>query len=203
MEALSLPRKAVAGLSFDPAAHAYTFNSRPVVGVTSLLQHLHSFAGVPLDVLEAARERGTAVHAACQFLDENDLDEEQLAIDNRLVSGYLQGWKKFVAEFAPAWTAIERPVYHASFRYAGTPDRFAVIAGEPWCLDIKTAIASHPVMGLQTAAYSYAAGMPRARRATVHLGAEGTFRLKEWIDPNDWPVFASLVTLHHFKERTQ
>lgn len=186
-------------LTFDHERHEYRHAGVLVPGVTSLLQHLHSFAGVPLDVLQAAQERGTAVHAACQFFDEEDLDEEQLQASSPMVFGYLCGWKKFMAERAPTWNAIEQPVYHPTLRYAGTPDRFGVLGGEDWQVDIKTSQQSHPVWGVQTAAYNQAAGKPKARRATVQLRADGTYRFIEWKDPTDWPVFVSLVTLHHWK----
>ena len=192
-------------LTFDARTHTYRYGGKVVPGVTSLLDSLHSFAGVPWEVLEAARRRGSDVHLACQLYDENDLDEERLKAKQPLVAGYLKGWKKFLRDCQPNWVAIEEPVYHEGQGYAGTPDRFGELLYKARRLpiaqvDIKTAAASHPVWGVQTAAYDEASGY-RALRFTCQLAPEGTYRLIEWTDPSDWPMFLSLLNVHHWKVR--
>lgn len=193
-------------LTFDEARHEYRFNGVVVPGVTSLLRQLHSFAGVPLDVLDRARDRGKDVHLACQLFDEDDLDEEALQRLDPEVFGYFEGWKRFMRDCEPNWTAIEQPVFHKLLRYAGTPDRFGSLtwAGGPVeeaQVDIKTSQQSHPVWGIQTAAYNHAAGTPHRLRLTVQLRPDGTYKILPWIDPQDWPVFVSLTTLRTWKER--
>lgn len=185
-------------LTFEEVGHVYRLDGVAIPSVTSLLGKLHSFAGVPEDVLEAARERGTAVHKATQYFDEDDLDEAML--DDR-TAGYLAGWKAFVAMKRPQWTAIERPVFHPLHRYAGTPDRFCVMDGVESQIDIKTAAQSHPVWDLQTSAYNHAAGKPSARRYTCQLRPDGTFKLIEWKDAASWPTFVGLVTLYNWGAR--
>lgn len=201
---------AVAKSVFDPALltfneehHVYLYDKVAVPSVTQLLEGLHSFAGVPWDVLEAAKERGTAVHLATQYYDEDDLDEATLTPQ---VAGYLEGWKKFVRDCKPKWLAIEQPVYHPLLRYAGTPDRFCnmTVKGvdiENAQADVKTALDSHPCWGVQTMAYNHAAGSPGSRRFTVQLRPDGGYRLLEWTDAQDWPVFVSLTTLRTWKTR--
>lgn len=193
-------------LAFDEASHSYTLGGVKIPGVTSLLDLLHSFAGVPRDILEAAKKRGSAVHLACEFHDLDELDEPGLQQMSPHIWGYLQGWKKFLADHEPNWTAIEQPIAHQAMRYAGTPDRFGAITYEGQRIedaqvDIKTSISSHPCWGVQTMAYNQAAGHPRARRFTCRLRADGTYKLDEWKDPNDWAVFVSLLTLHQWKQR--
>ena len=174
-----------------------------VPSVTQVLGGLYLFAGVPFDVLEAARERGSDVHAACQFYDEGDLDEDSLTDE---VRPYLEAWKKFTRDCEPWWTHIEEPVYHPTLRYAGTPDRRGsfIYKGTRVSLaqgDIKTSAATHPCWGVQTAAYNEAAHERAARRFTIQLRPDKDYRLIEWLDPSDWPTFVSLVTLYYFKER--
>lgn len=193
-------------LTFDPATHTYRYAGKVVPGVTSLLDSLHSFAGVPWEVLEAARHRGSDVHLACQLFDENDLDEERLEAKQPKVHAYLKGWKKFLRDCQPNWVAIEEPVYHEGQAYAGTPDRFGGLLHKGRRLsiaqvDIKTAAASHPVWGVQLAAYNAAALYGDVPRLTCQLAPDGTYRLIEWTDPADWPIFLSLLNLHHWKER--
>ncbi len=53
---------------------------------------------------EEARLRGKAVHAACQFFDEDDLDWESVLPPYQ---GYIQGWARFKQEsgfqIGPGW----------------------------------------------------------------------------------------------------
>lgn len=188
-------------LAFEKSSHTYRWNGARAPSVTQLLDKLHSFAGVPEDVLEAARQRGTAVHRACHFFDENDLDETQL---KPAVAGYLDGWKKFRSDHAVEIVECEQSGFHAVHRYAGTWDRVLRVAGDQWTADIKTG-PPHWVMGLQTAAYErlrHPVGVPpRSKRATVHLRPDGTYHLRQWTDPSDWPAFVSLVTLHNIAEK--
>ncbi len=185
-------------LTFDEPTHVYRLDGRPVPSVTSLLGKLHDFAGVPADVLEAARQRGTAVHRACHFFDENDLDESQLTPQ---VAGYLQGWKKFRAESGCVIHECETMAAHPVHRFAGTYDRVLSFPSfSNGTLDIKTG-EPHWVMGLQLAAYNALRSEIAAPRATLHLRADGTYRLKHWVDHSDWPAFLSLVTLFNIMEK--
>lgn len=184
-------------LTFDEASHTYRVDGAVVPSVTQLLGKLHDFAGVPLDVLEAARQRGTAVHKACHFYDESDLDEGRLSAQT---TGYLEGWKKFRRESACEIVECEQRGVHPVHRFAGTWDRALAIADLPWTVDIKTG-PPHWVMGLQLAAYNELRHTQRIGRATVHLTADGNYKFKEWKDPTDWPAFLSLVTLHNIMEK--
>jgi len=185
-------------LTFDEATHTYYWHGKRVPGVTGLLKTLHNFDGVPTDVLEAASQRGTAVHLACEYLDKGILDEDSV---DPAIAGYVNGWRLFMAEKKPAWSAIEQMFYHPALAYAGTLDREGLMEGDEWTLDIKTAAASHPVWGIQTAAYANGRGKPKSRRGTVQLRADGTYRLIEWKASTDWPVFVSLITITSFLEQ--
>jgi len=186
-------------LAFDAPTHTYRFAGQVVPSVTQLLDKLHSFAGVPHDVLEAAKERGTAVHVACELDDKGDLDEESV---HPLVDGYLAGWRRFKAEMKPQILAIEDRGFNRLFRYAGTRDRRLLINGQPWTIDIKTSAAAHPCWGLQLAAYTRLFdGCFEDRRGTVQLRPDGTYSLLSWTDPADWPTFAGIVQLTHWSTK--
>jgi hypothetical protein len=195
-------------LTFDSASHTYRVGGVIVPGVTSLLESLHSFAGVDHDVLEAAKHRGSSVHAACHYLDDDDLDEARLKVEQPDVHAYLAGYRKFLRDCTPNYTAIEVPVYHPTLRFAGTPDRIGELTygGKRIpraVIDLKTSLASHPCWAMQCAAYAHAAGVPTARQFSLQLRNDGTYRLKEWIDPDAWPAFVSLLTLRTWKERNR
>lgn len=192
-------------LTFDSATHTYRWNGVPVMSVTQHLQALHSFVGVPEDVLRAACERGTFVHDVTVAHDMDELDEPAVPPE---FAGYLQAWKAFVAAAAPNWLDIERMGYSRRFGFAGTWDRLGELSGSwagRWIIDVKTSEQSHPVWGLQTSAYRQILSeedltLALARRGTVQLLRDGKFRFKEWADPADWPTFQSLVTLNHWKQ---
>lgn len=195
-------------LSFDAASHTYRFGGVIVPGVTSLLDSLHSFAGVDWDVLEAAKHRGSDVHAACHYYDEDDLDADELKVAQPNVWAYLGGWQKFLRDCQPNWSSIEVPVFHRTLRFAGTPDRIGELTYKgkrvPGAvIDLKTSAASHPCWGIQTSAYANAAGRPTARRFSVQLRPDGTYRMLEWESPDDWPAFVSLLTLRTWRERNR
>lgn len=185
-------------LAFDAGSHTYRWNGEPVPGVTSILAPLTDFERVPAVVLQAAADFGRAVHLACELHDIGDLDEDALDPELR---PYLAGWKRFSAEHAVQWIDIERPVYNAAMRYAGTPDRVGAVAGSLAVVDIKTTAALYPSVGPQLAAYAYAATRPYAERIAVQLKANGTYTLKRYTDPMDWTVFCSLLTLRNWCQR--
>lgn len=182
-------------LSFDEATHTYRFGGQVVPGVTSILSPLTDFSRVPPHVLQAAADFGKAVHRACELDDLGELDETTL--DDALLP-YLQAWRKFSAEHDVQWEQIERPVYHATMRYAGTPDRFGKVNGRPTVVDIKSTAQLYPSVGPQLAAYANALQNPYADRIAVQLKADGTYVAKPYKDPTDWPVFASLMTLRNW-----
>lgn len=185
-------------LTFDEATHTYRFGGQVVPGVTSILAPLTDFSRVPPHVLEAAANFGKAVHRACELDDLGELDEATL--DDALLP-YLQAWRKFSAEHAVQWDQIEQPNYHATLRYAGTPDRFGKVNGRPTVVDIKSTAQLYPSVGPQLAAYANALQNPYADRLAVQLKADGTYVAKPYKDPTDWPVFASLMTLRNWCAR--
>lgn len=186
-------------LTFDAVKHEYKASGNRVPSVTQLLGKLHYFAGIPEDILKAACERGTAAHLACEYWDRGDLDEESL--DPRTIP-YLDAWKQFTTDTKPVWSEIEKLDYHP-MGYAGAWDRGGIINGEDVTIDIKTALQSHPVWGVQCAAYNMLRKKPSAKRMTVQLGKDGRYKVKQWQDPNDWPLFCSLLTIHNFAMRNQ
>ena len=193
----------IEGLTFREADHTYWFKGVHVPNVTSILEPVYEWDRVPADVLEAARQRGTAVHKACELWSKNDLDEDDL--DPVLVP-YLAGWKKFCAEQEPAFVELEGRVFHPRHRYAGTLDVDCVIRADEWLIDIKTGGYLRPY-DLQTAAYveARAAEMnvspARWKRACCLLQNNGTYRLHypKNTQQQDFAVFLSLLNVHRWR----
>lgn len=187
-------------LTFDAVTHTYRDGERVVPSVTQCLQKLHSFGMVPPDVLEAACQRGTAVHEICEYHDQNDLDEASVGEEYQ---GYLYAWIKFCSDYAVQWDAIEERGYSTRFGYAGTLDRRGTLRNQPakWIVDIKTGTQLHRVCGMQLAAYRQIVAETQdpayllARRGTVQLASDGKYKFIEWKDPADWTAYQALLTL--------
>lgn len=187
------------GLAFDPVAHEYRYRGAKVPGVTSILQPLVDFSRVPPDVLDAKRDLGQRVHEACQFFDEDDLDEGSIEAD---VAPYLQAWVKFRAETGAKVLRCEARVFDPVMAFAGTLDRVLDVAGARYLVDLKTCIATPIAVGPQTAAYLRALGDNSVtHRAALRLRPDGTYRFDPLEGADDWSVFLSCLTLYRFKEK--
>lgn len=190
-------------LQFDPDSHTYWIDGAIVPSVTQILAPIRpDFSMVPPAVLEAKRALGVAVHAACEYDDADDLDEDSLADDLR---PYLSAWRKFKADTGAAMIENERQLGHSLMRYAGTLDRVAAMRGARWLLDIKTAADPDPSFGVQLAGYedllkANELAPSALRRASVHLRPDGSYRFHEFKNPNDSACFRALLSVHHWKE---
>jgi hypothetical protein len=185
-------------LSFDEPSHTYRWNGKLVPGVTSILSPLSEYDKVPASILQSASERGRAVHLACQYDDEGDLDMETL--EPRLI-GYVKAWRQFTADHNPVWEKIEQAGYHPVHGYAGTSDRIGVLARAKSVIDIKTTYAPMPSVGPQLAAYAELEAPGHGgiyRRGAVYLKPDGTYLFKTYTDPKDWSVFLSLLTVRNW-----
>ncbi len=194
-------------LQFDEARHRYTLSGVVLPSVTQVLKPLYSFHGIAPEVLAAKAALGTAVHRACELLDNDDLDQESEEGRAGLepIAGYLAGYEKFKAEMHPVVIENESQMYHPMHCYAGTIDRRYTIRHDVWDIDLKSTVAMSPIVGLQTAAYSEmlrANNKPgKARRGALQLFPDGKYKLWEFKDPSDFSVFLSLLNVHRFKEK--
>lgn len=191
-------------LTFNPDDHSYTLGGRALPSVTQVMLA----AGI-IDTRwydEWSRERGSAVHLACQLMDEGDLDEE--TVDPR-IRGYLDAWSRCLTETRAEVYSIERRLASATLGFAGTIDRVMIVCGkgfgesthELW--DIKTG-APGRAGGVQTAAYQAllagADGIGCVRRC-VQLNADGTYTMHTYRDPGDWAVFRAALTLFTWRNK--
>lgn len=188
-------------LKFDATTHRYTLGGKHLPSVTQVLQLLDQFEDVSPAVLEAARERGTHVHAVTELDDRDELDESSV---NVALAPYLAAWRKFRADTGFVPTHIEDRVAHRHLGYAGTLDRMGTLRGRPALVDIKSGLKPKSV-GAQTAAYLEAwmltsGARRRPVRYCVQLNPEG-YRLHVLDDPADWPLFVSCLNVHNWRSR--
>jgi hypothetical protein len=194
-------------IELDEASHVYRVAGIERPSVTQVLRA----AGL-IDTAwytEVARIRGRAVHAACEFLDQDDLDESSVLPEYR---GYVHAWMRFRAEsgFRAASAPetgrpmIEHRLFHPVFAYCGTLDRCGWLGGDEVVLDLKTG-GPADWHAHQLAAYSNCLPNPLARRRiAVHLKACGAYSIREY--PNTefhrhWQVFAACLVIWQAKHR--
>ena len=189
---------------FDEGAHIYTVEGVPRPNVTGILDQANL---VDSDwFTEESRIRGSAVHAATHYYDEDDLPEEWMATSK--YAGYVRGWIKFREEFGFVPQIIERPMFHPVLGYCGKPDRVGCfkrgsVVEQDILIDIKTG-AEYDWHFVQTAAYAAFFEKPtRFRRLCVYLSNEGTFRVKEapaGSYPVHFNIFQACLIVKQFRE---
>src|SRR5690349_21610173 len=84
---------------------------------------------------DATRERGSAVHSALEYDDQNDLDEASIAPK---YLGYVQAYRRFKLDTLFQVELIEHEVRCSRENYVGHLDRFGTLREWPTVVDIKT-----------------------------------------------------------------
>ena len=190
---------------FEPELHIYRVGGVVVPSVTQVLEDVGiiDYSYIPGSTREMALRRGSAVHAACHYDDEGDLDEGQLP---ESIRPYLNAWRKFRETVGWSWDRVEFRSYQEKYGYCGQLDRAATLPGKSTeiLLDIKTTSAPYWTR-FQTAAYAAFFGNPRAYlRMAVELHANETFAVHEY-PGKDWAahfaVFAAALTVYREKRR--
>jgi hypothetical protein len=194
------------GVCLNEERHEYTVSGivRP-----SVTQCLHAAGLIDAQwYTEDARLRGIAVHAACQFLDEDDLDWRSVL---PAYEGYVRAWEKFKQDSGfrinldeSGKRLIEYRLFHPVFGYCGTLDRQGVIGSDEYLIDLKTG-GPEEWHGYQLAGYSQC--FPNAfsrKRLTVHLKANGRYTTREHSlvqFASDWQVFSASVVIWHAQNK--
>ena len=183
-------------LTFHEKNHIYMLDGEQLPCVSDLCRFLHReiYKDAPRWQMEAAAERGAAVHAATQALDTTGkaaIQEEYLP--------YLLAYKNFLQDYNPSWDMVEQPLYHPEHRYAGTIDRFGSVAGEAALIDIKNTYTVYkPLCRAQLNLYRLALiarGYPVHRMYILHLKRDGTYKLIPM--ETDEPLAHALITIHN------
>ncbi len=197
----------MSALQFDAATHTYRLNGEVVPSVTEILKPISpDFSMVKADVLEAAADRGRAVHRMIELLESDDLDLQGLHPD---LLPYLDRYMAFKDATGFQWEASEVMGASERWRFAGTLDMLGSIGGRRVLVDIKTSASIPKSVGPQTAAYAELIGQPRIQRAVLHLRAD-KFAFLSLNTPdktlhslngaNDWPVFLSCLSIYNFNK---
>lgn len=148
---------------------------------------------------EEVRDRGTAVHAACHYLDEGDLDESSV---DPAIQGYMDAYTAYRRDKSGVeWDWIECPRQDSAGRYRGTSDRVLCLRPRQ-LLDIKTGchFAWH---ALQLAAYVNMMEDPYSySRIGLYLQKEGRYQIRQYPKADyarDLSVFMAALTIKEWR----
>lgn len=188
------------GLEYLEDGHIYTLDGERIPCVSDLCRFLSRevYRDAPAWKLEAAAERGSAVHKAAEILDRTgrtEIEYEYLP--------YLEAYASFLRSHEVSWDLIEYPDYHPHFMYAGTLDRYGTVDGEKTLVDIKTTSqVQRPLCAASLNLYRLileARGMPVERMLILHLSKNGRYRMIPFEADNDIPY--ALLILHRLTKK--
>jgi hypothetical protein len=158
---------------------------------------------VPAVVLEAARARGTAVHALIEAHHYGYLEDGSITPET---APYFSAYLKFLADSGHEPIRSEFEVVHAAWGYRGHPDRLGWLSGRRILLDWKTAEAPElPPAGLQLAAYRLAWNAmhptePVDLVAVLQLKADGTYRYHDLAPATYEDTFLAAVLVYRARQ---
>ena len=183
-------------LVFYEKSHIYMLDGERIPCVSDLCRFLHReiYKDAPPWQLEAAADRGTAVHKATE-----DLDKTGRAEISDDYAPYLEAYAAFLREHDVEWELIEHPDYHPVHGYAGTIDRYGTVDGIKTLVDLKTTYTVYkPLCSASLNLYRL---ILEARQKTVerllivHLKKDGTYKLIKFEFDDAVPM--ALLTLHN------
>jgi len=191
-------------ITFDSESHVYRVDGRKVDSVTTILNILDVYSGVPQRHIDAAGELGHNVHLTTELYDRGDLDEESL---DPLLFSFLEGYKNFQADTGVKILHIEQIVYSIIHDYIGTLDRIVELNGQQGVLDIKSTDFQSKTYPLQVAAYERAwietgGGKAPMNRYTLRLRPNYPkgYKLERHDGKDDFIKFLACLTVHNLKK---
>ena len=180
---------------FEERSHIYTLEGEQLPCVSDLCRFLHReiYKDAPKWQIEAAAEKGTAVHKAAEALDKTG----SAAIEGEYLP-YLSAYKAFLQDCKPSWSMIEQYMYHPEYRYAGTIDRYGDVNGSAALVDVKTTYTVYkPLCRAQLNLYRLmliVRGYPVHKMYILHLKKDGKYKLIPM--ETDELLAVSLITIH-------
>lgn len=181
-------------IEFIEAEHKYIVDGVERPSVTTIIHDC-----IPSNskwMKQCHSDRGTAVHLACQYLEEGTLDWNSL---DPSILPYVRGWERFLVETGAKSLFMEHLVYNTKLYYAGTLDRVMDIGGKTGVLDIKT--GAFLTADIQTAGYDLALPTPYKNRWVVKLEQNGSYKLIPYTREADYQDWEGIVRTYYYKKR--
>ena len=202
-------------IDFNEEDHLYTVDGKEQASVTTILKEQGFIDSTWFT--DEARDRGSHIHKATQYMDEGILDIRSIVPE---YLPYLKAYKQFSRDYKPDWKLIEFKVADLLHGYTGALDRFGFLSiTNQWVLaDIKTGV-KNKTTGLQTAAYEHGlynmldlnqfaelTGVfikdvreLKIKRIGIYLRKDGTYKIEKYTDKQDIKVFRSATACHNWQ----
>ena len=186
--------------TFTEFGHVYQQDGVIIPSVSQCLElaGLSDVSMIPAHILERASAIGTAVHQACEFLDQDDLELDSL---DPTIVGYVVGYQKFREEheFIPELVEHRIIAELGGMKYGMCVDRVGRFkaAKTAILLDIKTSSKPQPHWAIQTAAYAAGLGL-ECERKVVHVSKDGNYKLLDQTE-DDLVVWAAVLQIAHWR----
>lgn len=193
-------------VTFDPVKHEYFLDGRLLPNITRIIDWMNSYAGVPSDVMNQARDLGDIVHLTTELYDRDDLVIESV---HSMIEPYLAAWQQFRYDTGFIPELIEHRVLSLKHWFAGRLDRVGRFKNsDRGLVEIKTTAKSMPANGPQTAAQKQGLieqGYPGAeslKRYSLRLCPELSppYRLTQHSDPQDLNVFLCSLQISNWRK---
>jgi hypothetical protein len=173
-------------------------------GVTQVLRAVNlgpDLSMISPGILEAARRRGAAVHAAAEGIAygyETEVPDE--------AAPYVSALLKFITDSRFEPIAAEVTVEHGTWRYRGHPDLIGWLNAHRVLVDLKTGESTGAAY--QVAAYVDAwnaqhPGEAVTSGAVLHLREDGTYRFEEIELPAALPVWHAALIVYRAQARKE
>src|SRR6185295_2304031 len=198
-------------LTFDPTKHEYRWHGVKVPHVTGIIAGLVDYSWLGLGALEIARQEGVAIHKMVELHFNGDLQSVP-----EWMAGHWKALQRFHDDTGFEIWAAEQKLFHPTLHYAGTPDliglmpRLKNVKG-PACIDVKRSLFGGPAIGLQTAGYTRAWNendgksrdlrVPDGNRFALQLRDNGTYRLVDYQDGEDFTAFLACLQQVRWRQR--
>jgi hypothetical protein len=186
-------------IDFDEATHTYKINGIAYPSVTEIVRFCSIDEAKNADPYAAlaARERGTEVHAACEYYDYTGAVPEDLSEES---APYVAAYIQFLRDNDVKWKLIEHVLGNETLGYCGTLDRMGTINGVSCILDLKTSARINvPSLTAQLQLYDALLQTEREdcgklRLFGLQLMRDGKYRIYEC--DNDSPIGDECLYLH-------
>lgn len=181
-------------LIFYESNHSYEVDGLKLPSVSEVIRFISReiYANATQFQLDRAADRGTRVHQACEGIDRYGSCEVDAEIEP-----YVMAYMDFLRKHKPEWKMIETSMCDLGRGYAGTLDRFGIINGKTYIIDLKSNSSIKPA--LVTAQLNGYAELAEANGhvvdaiASLHLKKDGKYSFVERERNN---TFDACLTLH-------
>lgn len=162
--------------AFDPIPHVYTMDGVRVPSVTQIVNHFCP----PFQADQFYLDKGSAVHAALAMI---ALGIEFDPVDER-IAGKVEAGRRFFRDCKPTVGHVEKHLFSAHFRFAGTLDLSARIDGHIVIIDWKSRLTKSVQwqLGGYAALLKEETGLDAKRGYGVQLNDDGRYQVGETYD---------------------